>query len=145
MCLVAVSAERSKKDRVLEEFRLKINSLLLGLEFGGISGYEIIQAEDVAPVEVHPEVPRTLKLVPPSSSKKRQTVSKMVETGNFPSCRGHKRHKVDMSIPIKTPVVELNPPTAKTPTKFPTSEAPFSCLDPKPSVPPVFFPTPIHA
>ena len=39
MCLVAMSAEISEKERALEEFRSKINSLLLRLEFGSIKLY----------------------------------------------------------------------------------------------------------
>lgn len=88
------------------------------------SGDEVIQIENVAPPETRSNVPRTLKLVPPSSSEKRKTMSKMIDTGNLPSRRGHKRQKVVMSTPAKTPVVKLNPPSTKAHVVVPTFEAP---------------------
>ena len=97
-----------------------------------ISGVEFVQMEDVPPFQTHPTVLKMLKLVPPVSKEKRKAMSKMIDTRNLPSRRGHKRPKVNTSIPVKTPVVELDPSAslvAKTPLKFPTFEAPSSCLD----------------
>ena len=96
------------------------------------NGNKVIQAEGAILAQVCPPPLKTLKLMPPASSKKRKAMSKMIDTGNLPSCQGQKRHKVDLSIPSKTPVIELDPailpatpiasfvaPKANIPTPFP--------------------------
>lgn len=105
-----------------------------------VSGDDIIQTKDVPPLQTHPAVSKMLKLVPPSSLEKRKAMSKMIDIGNPPSCRDHKRPKMNTSIPAKALVIELDPSTslvAKTPLKAPTSEA-SSCPDPElTTIPPI--------
>ena len=49
------------------------------------SGDEVILTKDVAPFQTRPNIPKVLKLLPPSSSKKRKEISRMVDVGNLPS------------------------------------------------------------
>ena len=83
--------------------------------------------------------------MPPSFLEKRKALSKTIDTGNLPSLQGHKRPKVDTSIPTKALVIKFDRsafPVVKTPLEAPTYETPFSRLDPKSSmVPPVEDPT----
>lgn len=72
------------------------------------SGDEVIQTEGAIPAQDRPPPSKTLKLVPPAFSEKWKAVSKMVDTGNLPSCLGQKRHKMDLSIPSKTSIVKLD-------------------------------------
>ena len=44
--------------------------------------------EDATPSQTRPNIPKTLKLVPHNSSKKRKAVSKTVDVENLPSHRG---------------------------------------------------------
>ena len=52
---------------------------------GLISGNKVVQTEDDAPAQTCQTALKVLKLIPPSSSEKRKTVSKTVNTGNLPS------------------------------------------------------------
>lgn len=62
-------------------------------------------------------------------------MSKKLDIGNLPSCRGNKKQKVDSSMPSTTPVVVLNPaaPTAK--PMVPKIYASLTRPDAKPSNP----------
>ena len=77
------------------------------------SGNEVIQTEDATPLQTHLNIPKTLKLVPASFSKKRKVVSRMVDMGNLPSRWGLKRAKVDLSNRGKAPLIKSNPPQAE--------------------------------
>lgn len=49
-----------------------------------VSGDEVVYPEEAVPVVVCPNAPRTLKLMPPSSSEKRKTMSKTIDKTNLP-------------------------------------------------------------
>ena len=70
-------------------------------------------------------------------------MSRKVDVGNLPSCRGQKRAKVDPSSRRKAPLVKSNPSPVESPVKVPSSEAPLSEAPPCPNLkssvaPPVF-------
>ena len=107
------------------------------------SGDEIVQIEDATPLQTYPNVPKTLKLVPLSSSEYWKAVSRKVDVGNLPSHRGQKRAKVDPSSHGKAPLIKSNPSPVESPVKVPSSEAPLSEAPPCPNLksfeaPPVF-------
>ena len=77
------------------------------------SGNEVIQIEDVTPLQTHLNIPKTIKLVPTSFSEKRKVVSRMVDMGNLPSRWGLKKAKVDLSNRGKAPLIKSNPPQAE--------------------------------
>lgn len=76
---------------------------------------EVIHYGDEVLIQNRLPAPSTLKLAPLASSEKRKTLSKKLDTGNLPSCRGNKKKNVDSLTPSTTPIVVLNPatPTAK--------------------------------
>ena len=82
--------------------------------------------EDATPLQIRPNVPKMLKLVPFSSLEKRKAVSRTVNVGNLPSSRGKKRAKVDPSSRGKAPLVESNSSPAENPIEVPSSEVPSS-------------------
>lgn len=57
----------------------------------GIVGDEVVQSGDKVPIQTCPRALFILKLVPPVLSKKRKTMSKKLDRGNLPSCRGNKK------------------------------------------------------
>ena len=74
----------------------------------GIAGDESVQPGTKALAQTHPSSLSTLKLVLLVSSEKRKTMSKKLDTGNLPSCRGNKKQKVDSSTSSITPVMLLD-------------------------------------
>ena len=56
-----------------------------------IAGDEIVQPRNAAPTQTRPPASSTLKLIPPTSSKKRKTMSKKLDMGNLPSRQGNKK------------------------------------------------------
>ena len=62
-----------------------------------VSGDEAIHPEEAVPVVVCTNAARTLKLMPPSSSEKRKTVSKTIDKTNLP--RSKKLMHLSLSCP----------------------------------------------
>lgn len=89
------------------------------------SGNEIVQLEDATPLQTRLNIPKMLKLVPLSSSKKRKVVSRTADMGNLPSHRDLKRAKINPSSCGKAHLIKSNPPLAENPIEVPPSfEAP---------------------
>ena len=99
----------------------------------GIAGDEVVQSGDEALNQTHPPTSSTVKLIPPTSSEKRKTVSKRLDTSNLPNCRGNKKLKVDSSTPSTVLVMVLN---HATPVAKPKVDAFLTRLDIDPSKPP---------
>ena len=84
---------------------------------------EAVHPKEVVPIGVLPNAPRTLRLMPPSSSEKRKTVFKMIDKTNLLNCRPPTKQKIDALEPksskvgsftlVKTLVVELDPSSSE--------------------------------
>jgi len=99
------------------------------------SGNEVVQTEDATPLQTHPNVPKMLKLVPPSLSENRKVVSGMVNVGNLPSRWGLKRAKVDLSNHGKALLLRVQSSLSWEPVEvLPSPEAPSSEAPPCPNL-----------
>ena len=96
-----------------------------------IAGDEIVQPRNAAPTQTRPPASSTLKLIPPTSSKKRKTMSKKLDMGNLPSRKGNKKQKVDSSMLPTTlvMVLDLAASMAKTTTSKVEDSLPCSGAD----------------
>ena len=99
----------------------------------GVVDDEATQSGDKDIDQTRPLTSSTVKLVPPTSSEKREMVSKRLDTSNLPNYRGKKKQKVDSSTPSTTPIMVLN---HATPVAKPKVDASPTHLDVDPSKPP---------